>query len=394
MKKLAISERCALSELENHPIYRSLFEKYKNVQDDPDQIKLVINEEKSWSKLEAFIHYYFCYKNRHIFKNLLYSPYDSTVLRKFTDKPNSNQILQNFVKDNDANQFYSALKTSSTSGLHDRLVIISLFSLESNIRHMWSIFDGDDDENKNKKDHVIASLTPITFDPSPMEWLLFLMRPNSSNFSTTLLLIENENSIFLSNKLTEILSENSVTIIPQITPSLFKFHHRIQQILEKCGKTLDYLIFGGEAFVPRKLIGDYVYKTSNNNSLKIYNFYGQTELSCWASFYQLREQDFLDDKLLPLGKLMPETEILMKIVDRNDEFAETAESQNQNKNQINPSFECIVKPSKRRNLILDLQKDGKIQALDTSKEKFPTGDYFEFRDGNFCFLGRSRVVKD
>lgn len=154
-----------------------------------------------------------------------------------------------------------------------------------------------------KPEDVLYSSTTLTFDPSIVDIFLAFCS------GASILLPSNETK-FDSNFLLKIFTggDDHVTVW-YTTPSLFV----------KCApkriecSSLKILILGGEQFPNLDLESRPFLK-----NVKVYNIYGITEVSCWASV-QLVE-DF--SKPVPLGKVLSDTVFEIKNENQADHVGE------------------------------------------------------------------------
>ena len=329
-------------------------------------------------KFTAFIHFNYCLK-----KKKIYSPLGSSILSEFKVQDQQDLLLDHF---------YSALKTSSTSKSHDRLVLSTYESIKSNIDCMSEVLKGDLNFKGTNK-ICITNFTPISFDPCPMEWLLFLegFRDRGIANDKELLMIENDNEIMLTENLLEILKSKSDSnhpnhdqnqlIIPQITPSLFSYHKQLLTNLPN----LKILIFGGESWIPKKLFSGLKISDMLDQNTQIYNFYGQTEMSCWTSYFRVPKcRGFYGrDEFLEFGRCVFGTEVEF-IGGRGNELDDQ-----------DLDLELQISSKTRKNIILDKSHDTiSIKTIGHDPNlKYQTGDKFIFKNGKFIFKNRSKIVK-
>lgn len=126
----------------------------------------------------------------------------------------------------------------------------------------------------------MALRTPLTFDPSIVELFLPL------SCGACILLAPQR----LCNNPSFLLS-SSVTLL-QTTPSLL-----LQWPPALCsnGSSLRAILLGGEPFPPLKALGQWM---SPDSRVRLYNLYGITELSCWATLHPIGRSDHV----VPLGR--------------------------------------------------------------------------------------------
>ena len=313
---------------------KTVYEKIQSLEEQLKNYSIIGVDVEQLTKIESFAIFLLCLKSAKTFV-----PLDANSLTAYTkflkiDVLISNdpfpkvEILQSCSKTSKTireltsdveyqSSFNYAMKTSSTSGSHDRLVLTNISSIESNIKHLLRLFD-----IKNRPE-IISQLTPFTFDPVMVELFLFLHCPQNS----CLLLIE-QDKIFKQN-LPRLLENNRVSIIPQITPSLYTIAPS-RKTTFLTNRHLKHLVFGGESFIPENTFPqDLITKYYGKTSLTIWNMYGLTELSCWTSAKKLDLEDLTSKRSLSIGKTFPDTEIKIE-------------------NEI-----LLVKSERRKNIILD-----------------------------------------
>ncbi|XP_062707394.1 beta-alanine-activating enzyme isoform X2 [Aedes albopictus] len=124
--------------------------------------------------------------------------------------------------------------------------------------------------NVHETDRILMSCPP-TFDPFVVD--VFLALRNGA----CLVLVENELRLD-AGRLRRVVFERSEVTVMQITPSLLRqwSDEAIRDVLLGRGSSLRHLILGGEPF-PSWL------SIPSESVVKVYNIYGITEVSCWAS---------------------------------------------------------------------------------------------------------------
>ncbi|KAJ3659027.1 hypothetical protein Zmor_010736 [Zophobas morio] len=179
---------------------------------------------------------------------------------------------------------YYIIKTSGTTG-ESKYVKVGKESIESNITSLSKIF-------KIQKTDVVYFGTTLTFDPSMVELLLAL-----NNGACLLITISKSqiNPTYLYDTLFH--PHNGISVL-QIVPSLFSRWSEQQIIDILLNKKLNILAFGGECF-PQSLLS---YKRSD--SLRIFNLYGITEISCWATIFEVGTAEIEN---VPLGDALDDT---------------------------------------------------------------------------------------
>ncbi|XP_060531899.1 beta-alanine-activating enzyme isoform X2 [Cylas formicarius] len=175
------------------------------------------------------------------------------------------------------------MMTSGSTGTN-KFVRVPYHCIETNVSSLRTRFAIDSTD-------IIFWGTPLTFDPSMVEFLL-------ARFSGSTLLVVPEITILNPNELCQAVIEDQVTFL-QIVPSVF-FRWNENQIYNILNNSsLRILAFGGEPF-PMDILR---YKRSTH--LKIFNLYGVTELSCWATIHEIVDENVNDS--VPIGTALEET---------------------------------------------------------------------------------------
>jgi non-ribosomal peptide synthetase component F len=97
-----------------------------------------------------------------------------------------------------------------------------------------------------------------------------------------------------------------------MTPSFFRQINTHCNILQ-----LKTLILGGEQFPS---ISNQILQQMIKQNKRIINIYGLTEMSCWASYYILNENDSRRKDGIPLGKPLNETSIILQPFIENKDY--------------------------------------------------------------------------
>lgn len=140
---------------------------------------------------------------------------------------------------------------------------------------------------------VIYYGTPLSFDPSLVELFLALQS------KATLLTVPEDVKLDPCRLFQTLFSRNNVfprVTFLQMVPSLFTrwTEKQIQFILKE--SQLKILVLGGEPFPPKIL--------EYERSIKLFNIYGITEISCWATIYEVKS-----DNNIYLGAPLEETSL-------------------------------------------------------------------------------------
>lgn len=143
--------------------------------------------------------------------------------------------------------------------------------------------------------------TNLTFDPSVIELFLTLIT------GATLLILPRKIHLNPRRLFNQLFLETKIGML-QMSPSVFQRFslEEIQYILQK--SSLKILCLGGENF-PKNILS-----LSRKNDLQIFNLYGITEVSCWASFYEIKNED----ETVYLGTAFADT--LLEVRDESGNF--------------------------------------------------------------------------
>ncbi|MEQ2168741.1 hypothetical protein GOODEAATRI_017924 [Goodea atripinnis] len=177
------------------------------------------------------------------------------------------------LKDSGCPDLAYVLHTSGTTG-PPKTVRVPHMCIVPNILHLRSLF-------QMSTEDVVFLASPLTFDPSVVDIFLALS-------SGALLLILPAVIKKMPSRLAQLLFKGHRTTVLQVTPTLLmRFgHHILKRDVLSSGSSLRVLALGGEACPsPAQLSG---WKHEDNKTC-IYNIYGITEVSCWASCYRIPE---------------------------------------------------------------------------------------------------------
>ncbi|XP_031774551.1 beta-alanine-activating enzyme isoform X2 [Apis florea] len=125
----------------------------------------------------------------------------------------------------------------------------------------------------------ISQFTNFTFDPSIIEIFLAL-----SNAGTLLMVSKSLKNN--PDRLLKVAYSSQITIL-QITPSVFMYNwspESLKSSILSNNTSLRAILFGGEPFPKLEVISETMHPYNNT---KIYNIYGITEVSCWASINEI-----------------------------------------------------------------------------------------------------------
>ncbi|XP_069056937.1 beta-alanine-activating enzyme isoform X2 [Pleurodeles waltl] len=247
------------------------------------------------------------------------------------------------------------LHTSGTTGT-PKIVRVPHKCIIPNILHLRSIF--------NITEHDLLFLaSPLTFDPSVIEMFVALT-------SGACLLIVPKTIKMMPHKLCDTLFHSHKVTVLQATPTLLRTFgsHYLRSAVLAASTSLRVLALGGETFPALSVLRKW---RAEGNQTIIFNLYGVTEVSCWASFYRIPEEVFgntvRDDPAVPLG--IPLLGTIVEVRDANGSIVEEGEGQ-------------LFLGGKERICLLD---DEASVSSSTMRE---TGDWVTVKDGNIMFLGR------
>ncbi|XP_048832472.1 beta-alanine-activating enzyme isoform X2 [Brienomyrus brachyistius] len=254
------------------------------------------------------------------------------------------------------------LHTSGTTGL-PKAVKVPHQCIVPNITHLRSLF-------QVTASDVIFMASPLTFDPSVVEMFLALS-------SGACLLIVPTLIKRIPSKLVNVLFANHKTTVLQATPTLLARFGRniLQGVLLSEASSLRVLALGGEACPPLSLLRSW---RQQGNTTRVYNLYGITEVSCWASCYeiparQLATTSTTDGSSVPLGTPLMGTTMEVK-----DERG------------------CVVTEGEGQ---VYIGGERRVCYLGDETEVVPgtmrrTGDWVEVKNSHLYFVGRrDRLVK-
>lgn len=98
--------------------------------------------------------------------------------------------------------------------------------------------------------------------------------------------------------------ENLHVTIMQTTPSLFMrwSTYDIKHRIFSATSSLRILAFGGEPFPATASMNEWF----EWRMPRLFNLYGLTEMSCWASIYEVAKTDLMRNKCIPIGSPIDE----------------------------------------------------------------------------------------
>uniref|UniRef100_A0A8D2DJD6 Beta-alanine-activating enzyme n=1 Tax=Sciurus vulgaris TaxID=55149 RepID=A0A8D2DJD6_SCIVU len=247
------------------------------------------------------------------------------------------------------------LHTSGTTGT-PKIVRVPHACILPNIQHFQILFD-------ITQEDVLFLASPLTFDPSVVEMFVAL----SSGAS---LLIIPPSVKVLSSKLAEVLfSHHRVTVL-QATPTLLRRFgtQLIKSTVLSSNTSLRVLALGGEAFPSLTVLKSW---RGEGNKTQIFNVYGITEVSSWATIYRIPEK-ILNSTLkcdFPVQLGFPLFGTVIEVRDTNGFTIQEGSGQ-------------VFLGGKNRVCFVD---DEITVPLGTMRA---TGDFVTVKDGEIFFLGR------
>ncbi|CAD7668919.1 unnamed protein product [Nyctereutes procyonoides] len=247
------------------------------------------------------------------------------------------------------------LHTSGTTGI-PKIVRVPHACIVPNIQHFRILFE-------ITQEDVLFLASPLTFDPSVVEIFVALS-------SGACLLIVPTSVKMLPSKLAAVLfSHHRVTIL-QATPTLLRRFgsQLIKSTVLSASTSLRVLALGGEAFPSLTVLKSW---RGVDNKTQIFNVYGITEVSSWATFHRIPEK-FLNSTLkceLPVPLGFP---LLGTVVEVRDTDGFT----------IQEGHGQVFLGGRNRVCFLD---DEMTVPLGTMRA---TGDLVMVKDGEMFFLGR------
>ncbi|XP_051894346.1 beta-alanine-activating enzyme isoform X2 [Pristis pectinata] len=205
------------------------------------------------------------------------------------------------------------LQTSGTTGA-PKIVRVPHQCIVPNIQHLMSIFDISSDD-------VVFMASPLTFDPSIIEIFMALC-------SGATLLIVPPVIKMMPKRLTEVLFSHHKVSVMQATPTLIKsFGSKVlTSVVLSANSSLRVLALGGEPFPSLHVLKNW---REEGNKTQIFNLYGITEVSCWATYYKIHEETPHSTKRcedhVPLG--FPLLGTILDVVDDSGKVVHEGEGQ-------------------------------------------------------------------
>ncbi|XP_078073542.1 beta-alanine-activating enzyme [Mustelus asterias] len=248
------------------------------------------------------------------------------------------------------------LQTSGTTGT-PKIVQVPHQCIVPNVLHLKSIF-------KVTPDDVIFMASPLTFDPSVVEMFVALS-------SGAMLLIVPPVIKMMPKRLAKVLFQHHKVSVMQVTPTLIKrFGSEVMtSVVLSANTSLRVLALGGEAFPSLCVLKSW---RGEGNKTQVFNLYGITEVSSWATYYNISEETLcstiqLHEGCVPLG--FPLLGTILDVVDNSGQIIHEGEGQ-------------VFIGGKERVCFLD---DEKTVCPGTMRA---TGDWVIIKDGHMYYKGR------
>nr|XP_006198208.1 beta-alanine-activating enzyme isoform X1 [Vicugna pacos]XP_031544047.1 beta-alanine-activating enzyme isoform X1 [Vicugna pacos]XP_031544050.1 beta-alanine-activating enzyme isoform X1 [Vicugna pacos] len=247
------------------------------------------------------------------------------------------------------------LHTSGTTGT-PKIVRVPHACIVPNIQHFQVLFEITHED-------VLFLASPLTFDPSVVEIFVAL------SSGASLLIVPTSVKVLPSKLAALLFSHHRVTIL-QATPTLLRRFgsQLIKSTVLSANTSLRVLALGGEAFPSLTALKSW---REVGNKTQIFNVYGITEVSSWATFYRIPEK-ILNSTLkceLPVQLGFP---LLGTVVEVRDTNGFT----------IQEGIGQVFLGGRYRVCFLD---DEVTVPLGTMRA---TGDFVTVKDGEIFFLGR------
>ncbi|OCT99521.1 beta-alanine-activating enzyme [Xenopus laevis] len=245
------------------------------------------------------------------------------------------------------------LHTSGTTGA-PKIVSVPHRCIVPNIHHLRSIFEISPND-------LLFLASPLTFDPSVIELFLAL------SSGACLLIVPNPIKM-MPHKLCDILFHQHRVTVLQVTPTFLRRFgsHSIRSSVLSKGTSLRVLALGGEPFQALSVIRSW---KEPGNRTRLINLYGITEVSSWATYFEITEQmishQTREESCVPLGVPLQGTIVEVQ----REKGCKIEEGQ-------------VLIGGRERICFLD---DEFILPYGTMRK---TGDWVTLKDGEMYFLGR------
>ncbi|KAM7168240.1 beta-alanine-activating enzyme isoform 2-T3 [Macrochelys suwanniensis] len=247
------------------------------------------------------------------------------------------------------------LHTSGTTGI-PKIVRVPHKCIVPNILHLQSLF-------KITPDDMLFMASSLTFDPSVVELFIALTS------GASLLIVPNPIKMMPLKLSAALFHRHRVTVL-QATPTFLRRFgaQLIKSTVLSASTSLRVLALGGEAFPALNVLRSW---KARENKTHVFNLYGITEVSSWATCYRIPEEvlsaDLRFDSPVPLGSPLLGT---------------TVEVRDATGSAVVDGEGHVFIGGKERICFLD---DEVTVPLNTMRE---TGDFVRVKDAKMFFLGR------
>lgn len=247
------------------------------------------------------------------------------------------------------------LHTSGTTGM-PKVVRVPHACILPNVQHFRLLFDVTQED-------ILFLASPLTFDPSVVEIFVAL------SSGACLLIVPTSVKVLPSKLATVLFSHHRVTVL-QATPTLLRrFGSQLMKSAVLSASTsLRVLALGGEAFPSLAALKSW---RGEGNKTQIFNVYGITEVSSWATFHRIPEEILNSapkyEMPVPLG--IPLLETVIEVRDMNGLTIQEGTGQ-------------VFLGGRHRVCFLDGEMTVPLGTMRA------TGDFVTVRDGEIFFLGR------
>ncbi|XP_014259189.1 acyl-CoA synthetase family member 4 [Cimex lectularius] len=193
--------------------------------------------------------------------------------------------------------FAYAIRTSGSLGC-PKLVKVPHDAIVPNVTHLRELL------NISENDVVLLN-SPLTFDPSIVE--IFLAFSSGAALCLVPYHVKNNKTKFYKT-----IEECNVTVI-QTTPSLFRKYLKEYNGFFSEDSSLKSLILGGEEFPTWKDVKTWGLK--KDNKINVFNIYGITEVSCWASCKRVWPSSEEPPERIDIGDPLSETRLTIERIE-------------------------------------------------------------------------------
>ncbi len=149
----------------------------------------------------------------------------------------------------------------------------------------------------------VSLLSPVTFDVSLRDIFIPLIAGGT-------LCIPDEETRHHPGKLFKWMQDSDITLT-HIVPTLFRLVTREIKDLggsEDALPNLEYVLIAGEALYGSDVIK---WRQATGNRVELVNIYGPSETTLAKLFFRIRDEEFVPHEIVPIGKPIPNTEILL-----------------------------------------------------------------------------------